>query len=354
MTDNGRRPDRRIFSAQRGITGLETAIILIAFIVVASIFAYTVLSAGLFAAARGQEATVAGVDQVTGAIELVGDLKADGQPATVLTTVDGAGGWAMSANVTGAAETADFKEGAAALTLTVASGFGTGLIASEDLGSTVDLSAHFAASLWIKSGTTLAAGVLELVLDDSAGCGSPEESLTIGALTASTWSQPRINVSDASALTAVACVGITAASDPGAVTLQLDPLQGPPEVQSLQIAMNNTIPTKGITFIQTVDSNSDGLLSDEVSPSHHMIVSYLDHDLLVRDLAWTVSELGSGDGDVDLENGETFLLTVDLRAVDPIPTARSFMSLHIAAHEDATLSIERIAPVNISASMVLR
>ena len=35
---------------QRGITGLETAIILIAFVVVASVFAYTVLSAGVLSA----------------------------------------------------------------------------------------------------------------------------------------------------------------------------------------------------------------------------------------------------------------------------------------------------------------
>ncbi len=33
---------------QRGITGIETAIILIAFVIVASVFAYVVLSAGLF------------------------------------------------------------------------------------------------------------------------------------------------------------------------------------------------------------------------------------------------------------------------------------------------------------------
>jgi flagellin-like protein len=34
-------------SSQRGITGLETAIILIAFVVVASVFAFTVLSTGI-------------------------------------------------------------------------------------------------------------------------------------------------------------------------------------------------------------------------------------------------------------------------------------------------------------------
>jgi flagellin-like protein len=36
-------------SSERGITGLETAIILIAFVVVASVFAFTVLATGIFA-----------------------------------------------------------------------------------------------------------------------------------------------------------------------------------------------------------------------------------------------------------------------------------------------------------------
>ena len=38
---------------QRGMTGLETAIILIAFVTVAAVFGYAVLSAGLFSAERG-------------------------------------------------------------------------------------------------------------------------------------------------------------------------------------------------------------------------------------------------------------------------------------------------------------
>ena len=38
---------KRMKGNQEGITGLETAIILIAFVVVAAVFAYTVLSAGL-------------------------------------------------------------------------------------------------------------------------------------------------------------------------------------------------------------------------------------------------------------------------------------------------------------------
>jgi len=44
-----------------GITGLETAIIMIAIVVVAAVFAYTVLSAGLFSTQKSQEAVYSGL-----------------------------------------------------------------------------------------------------------------------------------------------------------------------------------------------------------------------------------------------------------------------------------------------------
>ncbi|MBM3156518.1 MAG: hypothetical protein FJ004_04450 [Chloroflexi bacterium] len=59
---------------ERGITGLETAIILIAFVVVASVFAYTVLSAGIFSSQKGQEAIHAGLEQARSTLELKGNV----------------------------------------------------------------------------------------------------------------------------------------------------------------------------------------------------------------------------------------------------------------------------------------
>ena len=44
----------KFLKREKGITGLETAIILIAFVVVAAVFAYTALSAGLFATQKSQ------------------------------------------------------------------------------------------------------------------------------------------------------------------------------------------------------------------------------------------------------------------------------------------------------------
>ena len=57
---------------EKGITGLETAIILIAFVVVAAVFAYTALSAGLFSTQKGQEAVYAGLKEARSTIELRG------------------------------------------------------------------------------------------------------------------------------------------------------------------------------------------------------------------------------------------------------------------------------------------
>jgi flagellin FlaB len=67
---------RRIHRGERGITGLETAIILIAFVVVASVFAYTVLSAGIFSSQKGKEAIYSGLDEARSAVTLKGGVVA--------------------------------------------------------------------------------------------------------------------------------------------------------------------------------------------------------------------------------------------------------------------------------------
>jgi len=59
---------------QRGMTGLETAIILIAFVTVAAVFGYAVLSAGLFSAERGKETVFAGLQQAKANMELSGSV----------------------------------------------------------------------------------------------------------------------------------------------------------------------------------------------------------------------------------------------------------------------------------------
>src|SRR5688572_11126525 len=64
----------RIGVEEAGITALETAIILIAFVVVASVFAFTMLSAGTFSTERGKEAIYAGLTEVQSSMEVKGGV----------------------------------------------------------------------------------------------------------------------------------------------------------------------------------------------------------------------------------------------------------------------------------------
>ena len=64
----------KIRQEQKGITGLETAIILIAFVVVAAVFAYTALSAGLFSTQKASEAVYSGLKEARSTLELRGGV----------------------------------------------------------------------------------------------------------------------------------------------------------------------------------------------------------------------------------------------------------------------------------------
>lgn len=67
---------KRLRGKEEGITGLETAIILIAFVIVASVFAYVVLSAGLFSSQKTKEAINAGLQSTMSTLEIKGNVVA--------------------------------------------------------------------------------------------------------------------------------------------------------------------------------------------------------------------------------------------------------------------------------------
>ena len=90
----GKNASRALFSGwknQRGITGLETAIVLIAFVVVSSVFAFAALSTGMFSSDKARETITAGLAQTRGSMQLkgsvIGTSNAVGTTG-VLTTID--------------------------------------------------------------------------------------------------------------------------------------------------------------------------------------------------------------------------------------------------------------------------
>jgi len=65
---------QRLRNDQSGVTGLETAIILIAFVMVASVLAYVVLTAGLYSSQKVKEAVHGGLEEVNATVELKGNV----------------------------------------------------------------------------------------------------------------------------------------------------------------------------------------------------------------------------------------------------------------------------------------
>lgn len=61
-------------SDEEGFTGLEAAIVLIAFVVVASVFSYVILGAGFFTTQKAQETVYRSIEQSTTNVQLIGNV----------------------------------------------------------------------------------------------------------------------------------------------------------------------------------------------------------------------------------------------------------------------------------------
>lgn len=78
------------FTADNAFTGLEAAIVLIAFVVVAAVFSYVLLGAGFYTTQTAQATVHTGVDQASSSLEIVGDMMgiAEGSDPTRLSYVN--------------------------------------------------------------------------------------------------------------------------------------------------------------------------------------------------------------------------------------------------------------------------
>ena len=82
---------RSIIRDKKGFTGLEAAIVLTAFIVVAAVFSYMVLGAGFFSTEKAKAVVHTGVESATSSAELVGDVigrNTTGEPSWTNLTID--------------------------------------------------------------------------------------------------------------------------------------------------------------------------------------------------------------------------------------------------------------------------
>ncbi len=199
---------RTLHRSQRGITGLETAIILIAFVVVASVFGYTILSAGIFSADKSKEAISAGLQQARGSMEVVGS-------------------------------------------------------------------------------------VLALDSDDDN------------------------------------------------------------DADSIVLTVTNALGGEAIDLTQTTDADADGLLSDEASKSHTMIVNYRDSAQQFSDITWTATQMGRGNSDTILDAGEKFNITISLTALTTVLNQNDTFTLELKPKTGSVIVVKRTMPAVVDQVMDL-
>jgi archaeal flagellin FlaB len=132
--------------SQDAFTGLEAAIVLIAFVVVAAVFSYVVLGAGFYTSQKSQETVYKSVEQATSNIQMVGNVYG------ISTTSDQINEIEFSIGLTPGAPAADLTK----MTIMYSSDTVAPIIYGHG-GATADAT-HFSAKI---SGTNTAVSAME-------------------------------------------------------------------------------------------------------------------------------------------------------------------------------------------------
>ncbi|MFC2027367.1 hypothetical protein ACFLU3_01635, partial [Chloroflexota bacterium] len=296
--------------------GLETAIIIIAFIVVASVFAYTVLSAGLFSAQKADETVHSGVSQSQATSELrgsvlaykgtansddcitkvsftVGNALLDGKAVDLTPpyyvqddgtlkspTLDDCDDTWSSGTATTSIDSADYREPPRSAKFALGAGYTANSIVGTESFTNTDLTIVNKISVWAKSSASRTAGDLQLRLYDGGTGGTLAATLDFPALATNTWKKCALTISDPSAtgMSGVDTVALyTTTASAASTTIHLDDLR--------------------VVF-------TDG---ESVT-----LISYSDSNIVIPETAWTVSFSGGyeDDGDYLLEDAEKAVITV--------------------------------------------
>ena len=356
-------PFEKAMRNERGVTGLETAIILIAFVVVASVFAFTVLSTGIFSSERGKETVLAGLKEAQGTLEPKGRITANGLVKQTLSLGDAI--WTSANTTTVTLDTTDKKVGTGSANLLVLAAMTTGLSAYENLAIPVNLTSLTQISFWAKSSMTTTAGQVEVVFDETKGCGSPEAHIDVPALTADTWKlvTAAITQSDGSTAVAdtskdaVACVGVEVETDLSStasnVTLNFDRIEAVGIITSIEVTVTNAVEGEPIGLREPGDSDANGIADSD--SEHTLVITYADKNQLVRDLYWTKTFRGENDSDDMLERGETAEITIYLSGLaDANPLVKDLQfNVEIKPGIGAVVKLRRTTPSVIDTVMIL-
>ena len=144
--------------------------------------------------------------------------------STLLHSCNAAFDETVDSDITVTVDTEDKKRGTGSNKFVIAAGASAGDIATDSISSK-DISKYDYLECWVKSTVATSAGNLKILLDDSASCASPIETLEVPALTANTWTYVRIALANPETDTAIISIGLEYDSDLGAFKVRLDDIK---------------------------------------------------------------------------------------------------------------------------------
>ena len=144
--------------------------------------------------------------------------------STILHNCNSAFDETVDSDFTVTVDTEDKKQGTGCNKFVIASGASAGDIATDSITSK-DISKYDYLECWVKSTVATSSGNLKILLDDSASCASPLETLSIPALSADTWTYVRIKLANPELNTAIISIGLEYDSDLGACQVRLDDIK---------------------------------------------------------------------------------------------------------------------------------
>jgi flagellin-like protein len=349
---------KNIYKEQKGITGLETAIILIAFVVVAAVFAYTVLSAGLFSSQKSQEAVYNGLQETQNTMEVKGAVLSQADPKFADTCEDAAD-WAAGEGGADSAETTILHEGTGSIKLTADGA----TVADDTLGTSTTAAVTVATgdtiTFWAKLGAAaLYTDKVGFAIDTvAADCDATATTKVVLSAADTDWHLYTVAVAAANNAQAV-YYGVYVTADVVANVVYIDDIQVNKvslwqstyawTPYSSKIILVLALPTGGssIDFTAGTDTNSNGLF-DDANKTNKLVVNFNDTYQHFSDVAWTGEFIGNNNGDQMLDQGEKIKLTVSLEAITTKVGTNHQFTLELKTPKGAILSLQRTMPARL-------
>jgi flagellin-like protein len=352
---------KNIYKEQHGITGLETAIILIAFVVVAAVFAYTVLSAGLFSTQKSQEAVYNGLQETQNTLEVKGAVLSQAD-AKAKDACDALGNWTAGTNASRLLETTTIEEGSGSISCSVTNAVSENeTVLSAHNWGTPTVATGDTVTFWAKISSNLV-GKLGFAVGANAGA-ITASSLTDVAFSATdtNWHNYAVTVdvsNDTNAYYGVYWIGAAAA---GTETFYIDDVEinnvslwqstysWTPHSSDIIIVL--ALPTGGqsVDFSPGDDTDSNGLF-DDANKTNKLVVNYNDRAQHFADVAWTGDFIGNNNSDYMLDPGEKIRLTISLAAInagsEQVDANHQF-TLELKTPKGPILSLQRTMPARL-------